>query len=271
MPFAADIDLVRKTAKTSATRRHPIYSTPALDFVALSHTSPAPFRQALPAPGELYLWRYRAEWQAILNDNPRLCISKAEYQWAKHYPNSALAKRYLVGCAAVRLALAPMLACPPGELEFGSTREGSLKLLNPGAAAGLHIHMAFTSLWVIIAVGTTPVGIGSAMPAPGIAETTAFAPRALDRRIVMEQSPLAGHAGEPHWQARHASLCALTGRTTSEMDPTFLRQPGAATTAQTNDGKRYHVLDLPMPGRICSAIALAEPAWTVYASGWLRN
>ncbi|WP_322013226.1 hypothetical protein [Paraburkholderia sp. J12] len=271
MPLAAEVDPVQVPAKAVRTRRHPIYSTPAIEFVALPHHAPAPFRETLPAPGELYLWRYHAEWQAISHDDPRSCISRAEYQWAKHYPNSALAKRYLIGCAALRFALSPMLACTPKQLEFGSAREGRLALLHPEAGSKIQIHVAFTGVWVLIAVSNAAMGIGSATPGRKTAEPNAAAPTPPHRHLIADSSPVAEPATETHWQARYASLSELAGRPQSHVDVAFFRQTGASSTADMNDGQQYHVLDLPMPGRMCSAIALAEPVWTVYASGWLRN
>ncbi|WP_156967219.1 4'-phosphopantetheinyl transferase family protein [Paraburkholderia ferrariae] len=274
MPLAAEVDPAQVSARTARTRRHPIYSTPALEFVALPHHASAPFRTTLPAPGELYLWRYHAEWQAISHDDPRSCISRAEYQWAKHYPNSALAKRYLIGCAALRFALAPMLACAPEQLEFGSAREGRLALLHPEAGSAIQIHIAFASVWVLIAVSNAAMGIGSATPGRRMTAPNAGAPTLPHRRAIADQSDSSAameHSTETHWQARYASLSDLAGRTLSDADVAFFRQNGASSTLDANDGQRYHVLDLPMPGRLCSAIALAEPVWTVYASGWLRS
>lgn len=257
MFFPVDTDPFRIAALTSPTDPRHVDKPPSFVFTAVPHQRPAPFRETTPAPGELFLWRYRTEWQAISRGDPRACVSQAEYQWARHYPNPAMAKRYLVGCAALRHVLSTMFGCPPLQLEFGRQREGRLELLRPATSEPIELHLAYAGVWLIIAASAMRMGIGSIVPGPGL--TRPDLPTVTDRVADMRRA------------ARHDSVCALIGRSIANREIDFDPRESRSSSVALDDGTRCHVIDLPMPGRICSAIALAQPVQNVYASGWTRS
>lgn len=260
MSLAANTDDLARPTPTE-----PIPRQSTLNFIALPHRNDAPVLTALPAPGELYVWRYRTEWQGILKGDPRSCVSQGEYQRARHYPNSALAKRYLIGCAALRRVLGAMLDCPPLQLQFASSRrEGRLELLLPVIDVPIEAHLAFVGVWLIIAVSRTAMGIGSIIPGP----MPALAQESGQRRVHMRRDAAPDAAAKMRHAARCGSISALTGRPIDELEIHFSAHPGMVSTAEFDGGSRCHVIDLPMPGRICSAIALEEPVANVYATGW---
>lgn len=256
---------------SSRAKRHPIYETPGIDFIPHPIAFDSSSSQKIPTSGNAVLWRFRAEWQSISREDAQGWISRAERERIRHYPNSALAKRYLVGRAAVRRVLSGMLGCPPGAIELADGTDGQPHVLRPSPRTRICIHVAYAGIWVIIAVGAVDVGIGAVVPVPGgtIAQTPRFEPGTIQATLPEHLFPELQVQAQQ--QARHASLFSLAVNGSLDPEPVVAAQYGAASIVNTSTSQRCHILDLPMPGKIAAAVALAQLVTRVDAFGWIKN
>jgi hypothetical protein len=61
------------------TKRHAIFTVPGLEFILPGISSDeARASCVIPSPGELRLWRFRADWHLVPCDNARTWLSPAE-------------------------------------------------------------------------------------------------------------------------------------------------------------------------------------------------
>jgi hypothetical protein len=67
---------------------------------------------------------------------------------------------------------------------------------------------------------------------------------------------------------RHASLTYAMGAQLLNADAHVLLQDAATFFVDTPDARRRQIIDLPMPGIISAATAVAQPVTRVHAFGW---
>lgn len=241
---------------------HPIYTTPGLDFTVYKASIDAPAARTVPLLGSVVLWRFRAEWQDISRHNAHSWTSRAERERTRHYPNAALAKRFLVGRAALRLVLSGMLDCSADKIELIDGVDGQPQLLWPRPLTRVCIHVAYAGIWVIVGLSATDLGIGTVLPVPdAIAKPTLTAslPDHLFPDVMTETQE----------RARHASLSLLATNGSMDPQPIIVARYGAASVIATSTDQRCHVLDLPMPGKIAAAVAVTQLVNRVDAFGWI--
>jgi hypothetical protein len=216
-----------------------------------------------PKDGELLLWRFRPEWQSIPKDTAYACLSKTELARVRSHPYPALAKRFVVGRAVMREILADMMGCAPGEVELKDDEDGQPRLVHESTHEPIEIAIAYAGIWIVVGVSSSPLGLATSVPtlpdsAPGGTGEPASTRRTATLRPVETRS-----------QVRHASLASAAGAGALSADATVLRHDASPFFVDTAGLARWQILDLPMPGIICAAAAVARPVTRVHAFGWV--
>lgn len=253
-------------------KTHPIYQTHNLAFLRLPLTGEAHQAPSLPAPGELVLWRCRAEWQAGASRGTRASLAGTDLARARFFRSPTRAKRHLVGRAVLRHILSDMLGCSAAEIRLNETLNGQPRLAAPSPVHDITLHVSFAGIWIIVAVSTTAMGVGAIVPGQADAKEKDLSRTTTPRlSTAARQQPSSEYPWQAQQRARLDSLASLSDTSAADTRPTWIEHRGAALVAQMADGQRCHVLDLPMPGQICAAIATAEPVWLIHAYGWSRH
>jgi hypothetical protein len=253
----SDICLSTRTASTQA--------------VTLAHSSPQfvphklAFRPCVDMDavkaGTILLWRFRPEWQPLLSrDSGYASLSKSEIARAKHYPNAALGKRYVVSRAILREILSGCIGCTAADVPLQDDVDGRVRIEHP--TSGLSIAMAFASIWVIVAVARTRICIATNTASQRLdAEVSVAGKSALHVARYDETDPLRS-------TVRHASLVEAVGTSTLVPDDPTLQHAGPATLLDIPQQGAWHLVDLPMPGVLLASMTAAGPVSTVHAFGW---
>lgn len=214
-------------------------------------------RNRLPAHGELMLWRLRAEWDATTRHLSPLDIPRKEQHRAIRGLSPALGKRYLVSRVFLRHTLSTMLGCEPREIELHEHAEGELKLMNPACSPAIEIRVAYAGVWILLAISRRQLAIGATVPDP---------------LVVRRPTPLqVGETRDRLYRESALRLSAMRPDRAQDAWPAIISQHGAKLIAETPAGGQIHVIDLPMPGQICAAVATHEPLATIHAFGWPGN
>jgi hypothetical protein len=236
---------------------------PELEFVPCSLAYRHAAGMVHPKDGELLLWRFRPEWHLVSKDEAYARLSKAELARVRSHPNPALGKRFAVGRAVMREILAHMVGCAPGDVELTEDERGQLRLANAGPREPIEIAIAYAGIWIVIGVSTSPLGLATRVPtlpdnaASGHPEATTRSRRTKASRSIETRSGV-----------RHDSLTIAAGTPVLNADAHVLRQDSASFVIDTPGAMRWHILDLPMPGIISAAAAVAQPLTRVLAFGW---
>jgi hypothetical protein len=253
---------------------HPICKTAGLDFVPHRAKASPPGSIDLPSHGQLILWQFRADWHLISRDEARTWLSVDERSRAKHYPNSALAKRYLVGRAMLRRILSGMLACEPQAIALSNGSDEQPQIFRAEPHRNVRLHVTYAGVWIMIGLSSTDVGIGAVMPVPSTSSTESppviQSLRETATTLPLQLFPEVYGAPQQRW-ARHASLARLASIGVLGPEPAILTEYGAATVVHTANDQRCHVLDLPMPGEIAAAVAVPQLVTRIDAFGWASD
>ncbi|SDR21965.1 hypothetical protein SAMN05443245_3652 [Paraburkholderia fungorum] len=226
-----------------------------------------------PRPGELHLWRFRSGWLPVSIQEGDQWLSEAERERARLNPNSALRKRFVGGRVVLRWIVANLFNTTPHEVQFidGPADGTSVQLTADGHP--VTIDIAYGGIWIVIAIASSALGLGVTMPAPGgenvIPEVrrTSIWPSAEpdcheDRFRYAEESVQA---------ARFNSLSNALKRPSIEVSPQALRDNAVATFVDLPSTGRWHIVDVPMPGKIRAAVSVAQPVTRIQAFGWPKN
>jgi hypothetical protein len=118
-----------------------------------------------PGPGELVLWRLRTEWQFVSAMDSGIWLTPNERKRLRTYRNSAVGKRFGVARTVLRMILAAMFACDPGDVRIEETPDERLQINNEIDGRAVHIDLAVTGIWIVIAASAQGVGVALAAPA----------------------------------------------------------------------------------------------------------
>jgi len=221
---------------------------------------------AYPNDGELLLWRCRSEWHFLSKDAAYARLSQAELARVKSHPNPALGKRFVVGRAAMREILGDMMGCAPGEVELVEDAHGQLRVANVGSREPVEIAVAYAGIWIVIGVSRSALGLATSVPT---LPDNAASGHPEDMRLSSSNGKKAGRSIETRIQVRHASLAAAMGTPLSSADTHALQQNAATFFVDAPDARRWQIIDLPMPGIITAAAAVAQPVTRIQAFGWM--
>ncbi len=253
-------------------KTHPIFRTAGLDFIPHRANSDTTAARTIPAMGNLVLWRFRADWHSISRDEAYSWLSGPERERARLYPNSALAKRYLVGRAMLRLILSRMLRCTPDAIMLIDGTDGQPHLHRPEPHRKVHIHTAYAGVWIVVGFSATDLGIGAVLPVLSGPPPEEPVPKQFwTKTTTTPPRNLFPEAEDAPQQARYASLSRLASIGILGPESVVATKYDAAQVIHTSIGQRCHILDLPMPGKITAAVALPQIVTRVDAFGWVKD
>jgi hypothetical protein len=169
------------------------------------------------------------------------------------------------GRAAMREILADMIGRAPAEVELVEDAQGQLRVANLGEREPIEVAIAYAGIWIVIGVSKSSLGLATSVPTlPDNAasdhpegETASFRREKMPRSI------------ETRSEVRQASLTYAMGAQLLNADAHVLQQDAATFFVDTPDARRSQIIDLPMPGIISAAAAVAEPVTRVHAFGWM--
>ncbi|WP_454827037.1 hypothetical protein [Paraburkholderia xenovorans] len=219
---------------------------PAFQCHPLSRTHP--HNVAAPRAGELHLWRFRCEWLPVPVQEGDSWLSKTERERARLHPNAALRKRFISARVVVRWIVGNLFDCEPHAVDLQDDGSEKLRARHPRDGRGITIDIAYGGIWIVIGVASATLGLSVVVPSPGTAPDET--PEASRRR------------------ARYGSLCNALRYAPVDIDIDLLFSPIATGTFDLAEYGRWHVLDVPMAGKIRAAVALAQPLTQVHTFGW---
>ena len=189
---------------------------------------------APPAPGEVCLWLVPTEFRFASASNIGNWLSVPERRRARLHPNSALGRRFSVARATLRLVLSHMFECEPHEVNVDDRPDDRIVVTNPDGEHTLDVDVAYSGIWIVVAVASARIGLGLTVESAGIQD-------AAGRQMLWAEAARIG-------QARAVRAAVHEG-----------------------DGPRdWQGLTLPMPGGICGVLAVDRPVTRVQAFGWER-
>jgi hypothetical protein len=235
-------------ASQTARAPHTFIKTAAPTFVSHPLTRNYPRTVAVPRAGELHVWRFRCEWLPVPVQEGDSWLSKSERERARLHPNAALRKRFISARVVVRWIVANLFGCEPRAVDLQDDGQEKLRARHPRDGRGIVIDIAYGGIWIVIGIGPAMLGLGITVPAPGAAPDPA--------------------PGSERRRARYSSLCNALRYVPEDIDLDLLDSDTASCAFDLAAHGRWHVLDLPMAGKIRAAVALAQPVTEVHAFGW---
>lgn len=206
---------------------------------------------APPLGGELHLWRFRCEWLPVPVQESETWLSKTERDRARMHPNIALRKRFVSARAVVRWIVGHLFACEPHDVDLQDDGGDRLHARDPRDGRRIGIEVAYGGIWIVIGIASTTLGLSVVVPSPGAAlDQTADALRG---------------------RARYNSLRNALRDIAPDISPTLLAADTGSDTFDFAEHGSWHLLDLPMGGKICVAVALARPLTLVHTFGWRKD
>lgn len=227
---------------------HAIVHAVTPEFVSHPLTRHYPAGVAAPRAGELQMWRFRCEWLPVPVQEGETWLSKVERERARLHPNSALRKRFISARVVTRWIVANLFDCEPQAVDLQDDGHEKLRARHPHDGRGITIDIAYAGIWIVIGIASATLGLSVVVPSPGA--TPDDTPEGSRRR------------------ARYGSLCNALRYAPVDIDLDLLSSDTAVGAFDLAEHGRWHVLDLPMSGKIRAAVALAQPVTRVQAIGW---
>jgi hypothetical protein len=253
--------------------REVVFDPCEIQFSAHRMTRQYPSWVAVPRPGELHLWRFRSGWLPVSIQEGDQWLSDAERERARLNPNSALRKRFVGARVVLRWIVANLFNTMPQQVQLvhGHADRTGVQLAADGHP--VMIDIAYGGIWIVIAIASSALGLGVTMPAPGgenalpeVRRTSIWPSAAPDRHEERFR-----YAEESVQVARYNSLSNALKRPSIEVAPQALRGNSVATFVELPSAGRWHIVDVPMPGKIRAAVSVAQPVTRIQAFGWPKH
>lgn len=230
---------------------HAIVAAAEPTFLSHPLTRHYPRNVAAPRTGELHLWRFRCEWLPVPVQEGDTWLSKTERERARLHPIGALRKRFVSARVVVRWIVGHLFGCEPRLVDLQDDGNEKLHVRHPRDGRSVTIDIAYGGIWIVIGVASTTLGLSVAVPSPGAAldETSAVSRR----------------------RARYSSLCSALRYVPLDIDEDLLSCDTAACASDLAEHGCWHMLDLPMSGKIHAAVALAQSVTLVHTFGWPKG
>ena len=190
--------------------------------------------QTPPVPGEICLWLVPTEFRFASASNIGSWLSVAERRRARLHPNSALGRRFSVARATLRLALSHMFGCSPDAVNVEDQPDDRIVATNPAGDIAVHVDVAYSGIWIVVAVASARIGLGLTVEPAGIHDLDA-------QNALWNEAARIGRTRAEHGEAR-----------------------------EIDGPPDWQGLTLPMPGGICGVLAVDKPVAHVQAFGWER-
>ncbi|CAB3800568.1 hypothetical protein [Paraburkholderia fynbosensis] len=230
---------------------HAIVDAAAPTFLSHPLTRHYPRNVAAPRAGELHLWRFRCEWLPVPVQEGDSWLSTTERERARLHPSAALRKRFIGARVVVRWIVGHLFDCEPHAVDLQDDGNEKLQARHPCDGRGVTIDIAYVGIWIVIGMASATLGLSVVVPSPGAAS---------------DETP-----DKSRRRARYGSLCNALRYAPVDIDGDLLSSDIASCAFDLAEHGRWHVLDLPMSGKIRAAVALAQPLMLVRTFGWPKG
>jgi hypothetical protein len=219
----------------------------------LSHPLTRHYPRSVTAPraGELHLWRFRCEWLPVPVQEGDSWLAKSERERARLHPNAALRKRFISARVVVRWIVGQLFDCEPRSVDLQDDGNEKLRARHPRDGRGITIDIAYGGIWIVIGIASATLGLSVVVPSPGAAPDET--------------------AEKSRRHVRYRSLCNALRYAPVDIDGELLSAGPANCAFDLADHGYWHMLDLPMSGKIRAAVALAQPLTVVHTFGWPKG
>jgi hypothetical protein len=233
--------------------RPTLVATATPEFVQHPLMRHFPRHVAPPRAGDLHLWRFRCEWLPVPVQEGEAWLSKSERERARLHPNSALRKRFISARVVVRWIVAHLFGCEPRSVDLQDEGNEKIHARHPHDGRGITIDIAHGGIWIVIGIASAALGLGVVVPSPGALPDIGETP------------------GRARRQARYSSLCHALRYVPVDIDEDLLSSAEPLCAFNLAEQGCWHVLDLPMGGKIRAAVTLAAPLRLVHTFGWPKG
>ena len=223
-----------------------------------------------PAPGEIFVFRFRSQWQRVSAHDSAQWLTQDENRRAALLPSPALRYRYISSRAVLRLAVARMLGCEPNAVELRDDARGRMFAQDATGKVVLCADIAYAGVWIMLGISASYLGLGTSLPSYKMT-TNDDAPlpsRALGP--VQALTPSDGLLLSMR-RARDNSLLSAAGHRTAIDHSNGALGGSASASASVSKAEPWYVFDLPMPGHLCASVCSSTPLSTIFAFGWSKR
>ncbi len=264
-PVPSDTPCAERSRDDTAPIKRADHSPPP-QFVPLRMNETLSIDPCVPARGEVFVFRFRSQWQRISAHDAATWLTQDETRRAALLPSPALRYRYISSRAVLRLAVARLLDCAPDTVDLRDDTKGRLLAQATGSDAVLCADIGYAGVWIMLGISATHVGLGTSLPSfrsgsddtnPPISDgskgSNGFSAVAFGRQRARDNSMLS--AAGYRSSIDSARVSPFVERHTHEL---AAREP-------------WYVFDLPMPGQLCASICSAAPLNIIHAFGWSKR
>jgi hypothetical protein len=226
---------------------------PALTAHPLSRHHPRSV--TVPRVGELHLWRFRCEWLPVPVQEGDTWLPRSERERARLHPNAALRKRFISARVVVRWIVGHLFDCKPRDVDLHDDGNDKLRARDPRDGRTISIDIAYAGIWIVIAMAPTALGLSVVMPSLMASPALAFD----------------GPHDDARQQARDDALRSALRHARVDIDSAWLSCEPASFALDLAGHGWWHMLDLPMGGKIRAAIVVGQPVTAVSLFGWPKG
>jgi hypothetical protein len=224
---------------------------PVPEFHTHSLTHHFPRNLVAPRVGELHLWRFRSEWLPVTVLEGEMWLSRSERERARLHPGVALRKQIVNARMVVRWIVGNLFGCPPADVELHDDGHEKLRAQHPREGHEIVIDIAYGGIWIVVGVAATPLGLSVVAPSPG--------------------APPDHSRDDARDRARDRSLRNGLRDASVKIDTALLCGDTTLNAFELGEHGAWHLLDVPMAGKIRAAVALAGSLERVHAFGWPKG
>jgi hypothetical protein len=240
-------------------------------FLPLRMNETLSISQCLPGPGEIFMFRFRSQWQRVSAHDAATWLTQDETRRAALLPSPALRYRYISSRAVLRLAVGRLLGCRPDTVDLRDDAKGRLFAQDARGEVVLSADIAYAGVWIMLGISANYLGLGTSLPSLKMASNDAPLPSALS---TAPDGLLFGKQ-----RARDNSLLSAAGYR-SAIDNSSSASRGlaplsgaasASLSGRESERESWYVFDLPMPGQLCASVCSSTPLDTILAFGWSKR
>src|SRR5471032_3501001 len=174
-----------------------------------------------PAPGEIFVFRFRSQWQRVSAQDSAQWLTQDETRRAALLPSPALRYRYVSSRAVLRLAVAWMLGCEPDAVELRDDSKGRMFVQDARGQVVLCADIAYAGVWIMLGISASCLGLGTSLPSYKMAsDDDAPMPSRVSGQVLATSEGLLFSKQ----QARDNSLLSAAGHRTGKIGRASCRE-----------------------------------------------
>jgi hypothetical protein len=245
----------------------PVYETQP-QFLPLRMNETLSLSPRSPAPGEIFVFRFRSQWQRVSAQDSAQWLTQDETRRAALLPSPALRYRYISSRAVLRLAVARMLGCQPGAVELRDDSKGRMFVQDARGDVVLCADIAYAGVWIMLGISASCLGLGTSLPSYKVAsDDVAPMPSRVSGQVLATSEGLLFSKQ----QARDNSLLSAAGHRTGIDHLNVAISGSGSALVRVSEAEPWCVFDLPMPGKLCASVCSSIPLNTIFAFGWSKR